>query len=596
MGIFFVYILKSSVFLVLFYLFYRMLLSKETFHRFNRWALLGITALSFILPLIELDLQAPSEMNQAIWNLEDLILAGSVVETTETLRNTANYGVIVMLFLYLAGILCFWAKHIFSFIQMFRLIRNEKRKELEDGIQLIIHKQPVAAFSWMHYIVLSEEDYNENGEVIITHEKAHIHNRHSWDLIAMDICLSLQWFNPAAWLTKQELQNIHEFEADEWVINQGIDAKRYQLLLIKKAVGTRLYSMANSFNHSNLKRRITMMVKRKSNPWARTKYVFVLPLAAIAVAAFARPEVSSELNEISNVKVSDLSAIIGHDESDNIPSESVSKFLQSDENPVFPGGEQAFFKYMAKNVKYPVIASENGIEGTVSVGFMVKKNGEIDQVKIVKGVDPSLDKEALRIIKTMPKWTSGKKDIRKTQSFVFCIEPNAPDNIPADAIVVQAARKKSPQTSGEVLKIRTEKTAGNPLIIVDEKEIGYDKEALSKMDPSIIGSIEVIKDPSKLGKYGKKGKAGVILVTTKNNKSVSSSEPTKDMSLRIQGDKAENAPLIIVDGKNLGRDQKLLKEIDPHNIASITVVKDQSMLKEYGEEGKFGAILVTTKK
>ena len=114
----------------------------------------------------------------------------------------------------------------------------------------------------MKFVVISEKDLKENGEEILTHEYAHIRKRHSIDLLIADICIFFQWFNPASWLLKQELQNIHEFEADESVIAQGIDAKKYQLLLIKKAVGTRLYSMANSFNHSSLKKRITMMLKR----------------------------------------------------------------------------------------------------------------------------------------------------------------------------------------------------------------------------------------------------------------------------------------------------------------------------------------------
>ena len=119
------------------------------------------------------------------------------------------------------------------------------------------------------------------------------------------------------------MQNIHEFEADETVIKEGVDAKQYQLLLIKKAVGTRLYSMANSFNHSKLKKRITMMLKEKSNPWARLKYLYVLPLAAIAVTAFARPEISEKVEEISAVKVNDLAEIVETKSEENVVKELV---------------------------------------------------------------------------------------------------------------------------------------------------------------------------------------------------------------------------------------------------------------------------------
>ena len=200
---------------------------------------------------------------------------------------------------------------------MLRLLHGGRQEKLEKGITLIIHDKNIAPFSWMKYVVISEKDLQENSKEILIHEMAHVHNRHSIDLLISDICIIFQWFNPASWLLKQELQNIHEYEADETVIRQGVNAKQYQLLLIKKAVGTRLYSMANSFNHSKLKKRITMMLKEKSSPWARMKYLYVLPVAAITLTAFARPEISNELNEISTIKVNDITSILDAKEVNN---------------------------------------------------------------------------------------------------------------------------------------------------------------------------------------------------------------------------------------------------------------------------------------
>jgi hypothetical protein len=160
----------------------------------------------------------------------------------------------------------------------------------------------------MRYIIISRTDWEENRDEILTHETAHIRYFHSWDVLIAGCCVIFHWFNPAVWLLKLELQHLHEYEADEEVLNQGIDAKKYQLLLIKKAVGSqRFTSMANSFNHSKIKKRITMMLKSKSSNWARLKYLFVLPLAASTIAAFAHPEISDELDKISSVKISELS-------------------------------------------------------------------------------------------------------------------------------------------------------------------------------------------------------------------------------------------------------------------------------------------------
>ena len=319
MGTFFVYILKTSICLTGFYLFYRLLLSKETFHRFNRVALLGILLLSQLIPFCEITVPEESEVQQTLLTIEQILtLADHVPQTeVEVLPSSIPLWLPVLLCIYLLGILFFLGRNLYSLSHMLRLLHGGRQEKLEKGITLIIHDKNIAPFSWMKYVVISEKDLQENGKEILIHEMAHVHNRHSIDLLISDICIIFQWFNPTSWLLKQELQNIHEYEADETVIRQGVNAKQYQLLLIKKAVGTRLYSMANSFNHSKLKKRITMMLKEKSSPWARMKYLYVLPVAAITLTAFARPEISNELNEISTIKVNDITSILDAKEVNN---------------------------------------------------------------------------------------------------------------------------------------------------------------------------------------------------------------------------------------------------------------------------------------
>ena len=312
MGTFFVYILKTSICLTGFYLFYRLLLSKETFHRFNRIALLGILLLSLLIPFCEITVPKESEVQQTLLTIEQILTLADHVPQTEVqaLPSSIPLWLPVLLCIYLLGILFFLGRNLYSLFHMLRLLHGGRQEKLEKGITLIIHDKNIAPFSWMKYVVISEKDLQENSKEILIHEMAHVHNRHSIDLLISDICIIFQWFNPASWLLKQELQNIHEYEADETVIRQGVNAKQYQLLLIKKAVGTRLYSMANSFNHSKLKKRITMMLKEKSSPWARMKYLYVLPVAAITLTAFAHPEISNELNEISTIKVNDITSIL----------------------------------------------------------------------------------------------------------------------------------------------------------------------------------------------------------------------------------------------------------------------------------------------
>ena len=276
MGVFFIYILKSSVCLVLFYLFFRLLLSKETFHRFNRMALLGVLFFSLLIPCIEVTTRHQVEVQQAVLSIEQLLLMAELEATPANVgavqETSAISWVQVVLLVYLAGILFLACRNIYSLICLFRLIHSGKHEKLEKGVTLVVHNQEIAPFSWMKYIVISRKDLEENGREILIHEMAHIHHRHSVDLLVADICIFFQWFNPSAWLLKQELQNVHEYEADETVINEGVNAKEYQLLLIKKAVGTRLYSMANSFNHSKLKKRITMMLKERDSGLFRSLF------------------------------------------------------------------------------------------------------------------------------------------------------------------------------------------------------------------------------------------------------------------------------------------------------------------------------------
>ena len=410
MGAFFVYMLKTAVCLTLFYLFYRLLLSKETFHRFNRVALLVMMMASCVIPCVELTSYYSTDLSRSLLTLEGMM----EFQNTEVTKDEALvfHWQSIILLIYFIGAVFFAAYKLVSLIQMFRLFRKGECISDTHGIKVVLYDdEQVSPFSWMNYIVLSRKDYAENASTIIAHEKAHISMHHSIDILIVDFCILFQWFNPAIWLLKQELQNIHEYEADDAVIRKGVDAKKYQLLLIEKAVGTRLYSMANSFNHNSLKKRITMMCKRKSNKWAMLKCLYVLPLAALAVTAFARSEVSSTLNEISNSKVSEISDLIKSVSVENaeIKGDTSQVFSIVEEMPEFPGGMGECMKFLARSIKYPADAITNGVEGRVIVKFIVEKDGGISNIQIVRSIDPLLDAEAARVIKSMPKWKPGKQ-------------------------------------------------------------------------------------------------------------------------------------------------------------------------------------------
>ena len=510
MGVFFIYILKSSVCLVLFYLFFRLLLSKETFHRFNRMALLGVLFFSLLIPCIEVTTRHQVEVQQAVLSIEQLLLMAELETTPANVgavqETSAISWVQIVLLVYWAGILFLACRNIYSLICLFRLVHSGKHEKLEKGVTLVVHNQEIVPFSWMKYIVISRKDLEENGREILIHEMAHIHHRHSVDLLVADICIFFQWFNPGAWLLKQELQNVHEYEADETVINEGVNAKEYQLLLIKKAVGTRLYSMANSFNHSKLKKRITMMLKEKSNPWARLKYLYVLPLAAIAVTAFARPEISEKMEEISAVKVNDLAEIVEKKSEENV----VKELVDTTKNKVVVVGYRTEKKdSVLTSGKKKVAISVQGISGEGKPLVII--NGKESEREVVNALNP----ERIESVSVIGPEKAIKIYGEKAKDGVMDIKLYSEKKFAPRKIEIEGINKTrlDALNSGAKSWGATFRSAdgGKPLVIIDGKEATGD-DPLANISPDRIRSISVLKDKTALAAYGDKGKNGVIEV------------------------------------------------------------------------------------
>ena len=563
MGLFLVYIMKSALCLAAFYLFYRLLLSRETFHRFNRLALLGVLGLSGVLPLVEVSIGRPSGAGQPLLSLEQWLLASAaapVAEAVPAARAEVPWAQALLL-AYVAGAVFFVLRGGYSLLRLLALLRSAKREDAAGhvsgckGVCLLVHDRPIAPFSWMRCVVISRKDLEEDGRAILTHELAHIRRGHSWDLLLVDLCIFLQWFNPAAWLLKQELQSVHEYEADEAVLASGVNAKEYQLLLIKKAVGTRLYSLANSFNHSKLKKRITMMTKRKSNPWARAKYLYVLPLAAIAVVAFARPEVSGVASEIAAAKVSDLSAIVKGNVPESVvsqPDTLVTSRLEDkvadvmahegvDQSPEFPGGSEALRKYVKDNIRHPLVDTRSG---NVIIQFTVDEEGRVVNPKLLRGLDEEFDAEAIRLVEAMPRWKPGMKDGKPVP-----VQFTLPIFFPS----VLAEQLSTPEVK-------------EPVVVVDGKVMEWDAFK-AQVSPDKIESITILKG-DKAAAYGTRGvENGVIMVKTKQ---------IHMLSLRTEGD----VPQELVDSvKDFLRGQ-----VSKVNVETLSLQSATGLVK--GEDGE----------
>ncbi len=403
MGAFTIYAIKSAICLALLYLPYTLLMRRDTFHAFNRVLLLGIVVLSLVLPLVNpLSFLPQGEMiPNPIESLEEEIgqqplpfiptyseeieeeqtlplqplpvRAGSGHSTDASSNNTRNHstplhrregmgvGLLwpsILVLIYLIGVVGLLGWKTLQLIRLYRYIpSNCLWKDTIDGIKVYGHFDEVCPFSWMNSIVITDEDYRTNPSVM-QHERAHIRLHHSWDNLFVSAVEVLQWFNPCIWMLDYSLREVHEYEADAEVLTQGVTLQNYQSLLIRKAIDTSSYAFANGFNHSLLKRRIKMMMKKKTNRWSCTKALYLLPVTAVALAAFATPEFAEKADAFSQSNLEEL-----------MPEKLTDPSLVALEEPSSIDEQPA---------EEPLVASEDTPDiksGDVITGTVVDENG-----------------------------------------------------------------------------------------------------------------------------------------------------------------------------------------------------------------------------
>ncbi|MBR3527661.1 MAG: TonB family protein [Bacteroidales bacterium] len=393
---FLIYDGKVALALLVFYLFYRFLLKKETFHRFNRVVLVGTAALSFILPLCIITIRKPMEM------VPPAAEPGLLQELSEMELVPAAQGPwwpVALSILFWAGVVFVLARTLVSILSIVRIISQGEQVCEEDGCKIIVTSRDIDPFSWMKYIVLSRKDWDGDHSPVIAHEKAHIAYGHSVEVLLVDILSALQWFNPAVWMLRSDLQELHEYEADDAVLRSGANIKEYQYLLIRKAVSKSGYSVANSFNHSILKNRITMMSKSKSPLSKGLRALWMLPLVCLWLGLQARTVY------VPADKDSEIIPDTG------ILEESVAAGEGDETMPTFNGGSlEDFARWVQEHLVYPPKSIADNAQGRVLVSFTITETGDVADVKVLRSANEDLDAEAVRIVSQSPKWTPGTKD------------------------------------------------------------------------------------------------------------------------------------------------------------------------------------------
>jgi len=452
---FLIYDAKVAVALLVFYLFYRFLLKKETFHRFNRFVLVGTAVLSFLLPLCIITIHKPMETAAPLVTEPAMVAELPEQELAPLVQVSEPWWHVALTILFWAGVAFVLARVLISILSILRIIRQGEPVRKEDGCRILVTERDIDPFSWMKDIVLSRKDWEIPHESILTHEKAHIAYGHSIEILLVDVLSALQWFNPAIWMLRADLKELHEYEADDAVLRAGTNLREYQYLLIRKAVSKSGYSVANSFNHSILKNRITMMSKSRSPLTRGLRALWLLPLVCLAIGLQART-VYVPMDKDSEKNVSDekprgyLSEIVvigyGGQEAPRHHKSLEADALPSIKNPDMDTEaicSENFSWWLNTRLVYPDEAKTD--DGTVLAKFTVGTDGKVKDITILWSVSEQLDGIVAQQIAKSPEWTPAMKDGKPVE--MSFIQP-----------VVFMVRTSSKTPSPVVLNIRKDGT------------------------------------------------------------------------------------------------------------------------------------------
>lgn len=454
-----IYLIKINVALMLLYGFYRLTVSRDTFFGLRRLTLWLIYAVALMVPALNLE----------YWVRDTPTMAGMAHVYADTF-----YPVVVvkaqasgitwmdmLLGIYWVGVAVLSLRLVWQLFSIIRLVVISRKQEVE-GITVHLLKGEGSPFSFFRFVFMypSTLEGRQLHEVMV-HECTHVSGLHSLDTLFSELFSIACWFNPFAWLMRQEVRMNLEYLADESVLSDGNARKSYQYHLLGLAYRQPKDSaqIANNFNLLPLKKRIKMMNKRRTSEIGKVKYLLFAPLAGALlmvsnIESVAR-EIGEQVPEVAEVqqkaeqtlntdvavanpmakaeeaKATGLAKAEAKASDVTAPADTTKNVVYDviETMPQFPGGQGVMMKYLAANIKYPASAVKAKKQGRVIVTFIVQKDGSVTHAKIAKSVDPELDAEALRIVKAMPNWTPGTQDgkpvnVKYTIPIVFSLQKN----------------------------------------------------------------------------------------------------------------------------------------------------------------------------
>jgi bla regulator protein blaR1 len=443
-----IYMAKVAVYLTTFYLVYLIFLSRDTAYARNRVFILLSLISAFIFPHITLQALKPMGIQFFGKFLSEVVITSASLGTG-TLKSISTEDIFKLIYtIYIIGVIVFIFKLL---IDLFNLLFLIVRKKSQGSHIIKFTGFHTAGFSAMGYIFINKSLTQEESYEIIKHEQNHLKHKHFIDIIIIEVVKAFQWFNPAIYLINRSLRAIHEYQADKECLSSGIPIITYQNLLLSQVFKSRTLNLTNSFsNPSLIKKRMIMMTKERTKSLAIMKFFIVIPVIAmvfLAITAYnaipgnhnlqsdtisesqttpidftnntiapppppppptSSPSTSDK--QITQAKNTEAVPIVVEQEMPKLSdSDEEVPFVVVQEMPMFPGGDINLLKYIADNTIYPASAKKNGIQGRVIIRFCVTAKGGISQVSILKGVDPELDAEAIRVVKILPAFKPGKQ-------------------------------------------------------------------------------------------------------------------------------------------------------------------------------------------
>lgn len=430
-----VYFFKANIALACFYIMYKLCFSNDTFFHIRRTVLISGILFAFAYPFIVFHSWVKEQKilsNAADYYVE---LKELVVTSTDagsfSLQSIQGY----LFYVYLGISLLLVANFLIKLCMLLRIRLASQRTQYR-GTTLYVPRGEMAPFSFFNWIFVDPARFSESeiSEVVL-HEQTHSKGGHSFDLLILEVVKILCWVNPFVWLLSREVEQNLEYIADNAVVSSGIDAKAYQYHLVEVASNTPISVLHTGFNYYNLKKRILVLNQKRSKRITCAKYALLVPVCVLFIATNSIETVT----KLANSMVSEIKEIPAQlAAAQHLPQVTLPQFMQKDKSeqpvslvvekpkakpldpneeifvtvedmPEFPGGQRNLMSFIGRNIKYPVVAQENGIQGRVVVQFVINKEGQVADATVVRGVDPSLDKEALRVINAMPNWKPGSQ-------------------------------------------------------------------------------------------------------------------------------------------------------------------------------------------